>query len=230
MHLPYRGSVVKAMASAKNGYPSITKVLHQLPTIEDNSLRTKLNHLLKSYIVDIQHVTKNITKLIIRSPFAAANFKPGQFYRLQNFECNSINVENTKLSMESLALTGVSVDKNKGLISTIVLNTGGSSHLCTHLKKNEPIVFMGPTGTPTEIPHNQNIMLIGGGVGNAVLFSIGQALLSNSCKVLYFAGYKKVEDVFEQPSIEESSNTVVWCCEEKRSNHEEHRISLIMVI
>ena len=217
LHLPYRGSVVKAMASAKNGYPSITQVLNQIPNIKDNSspIYKKLNHLLKSYIVDIQHITKNITRLIIQSPLAAANFKPGQFYRLQNFECNSINTEGTKLSMESLALTGVSADKNKGLISTIVLNIGGSSHLCNYLKKNESIIFMGPTGTPTEIPHNQNIMLIGGGVGNAVLFSIGQALISNNCKVLYFAGYKKVEDVFDQSSIEASSSIVVWCCDEE---------------
>ena len=216
LHLPYRGSVVKAMASAKNGYPTITKVLNQCPPAKYTNLLTTLNHKLKAYVIDIENITKTITKLTILAPLAAANFKPGQFYRLQNFEYNSLNSENTQLSMESIALTGVSVDKSKGLISTIVLNTGGSSHLCNYLKKNEPIIFMGPTGTPTEIPHNQNIMLIGGGVGNAVLFSIGKALLSNNCKVLYFAGYKKVEDVFERSSIEESSSTVVWCCDETK--------------
>ncbi|AHX09632.1 FAD-dependent oxidoreductase [Ehrlichia chaffeensis] len=216
LHLPYRGSVVKAMASAKNGYPIITQALKQCLPIKDNLSLTKLNHKLIAHIVDIKHITKTITKLTISAPLAAANFKPGQFYRLQNFECNSLNIENTQFAIESLALTGVSVDKNKGLISTIVLNTGGSSHLCNYLKKNEPIIFMGPTGAPTEIPHNQNIILIGGGVGNAVLFSIGKALLSNNCKVLYFAGYKKLEDVFEPSSIEESSSTVVWCCDEKR--------------
>ncbi|RZB12280.1 glutamate synthase subunit beta [Ehrlichia minasensis] len=216
LHLPYRGSVVKAMASAKNGYQIITKVLNQYPPAKHANLLTTLNHQLKAYVIDIENITKTITKLTILAPLAAANFKPGQFYRLQNFEHNSLNIENTQLSMESIALTGVSVDKSKGLISTIVLNTGGSSHLCNYLQKNEPIIFMGPTGTPTEIPHNQNIMLIGGGVGNAVLFSIGKALLSNNCKVLYFAGYKKVEDVFEESAIEESSSTVVWCCDEAR--------------
>ena len=172
--------------------------------------------MLKSYILDVEYITKNITKLTILAPLAATNFKPGQFYRLQNFEHNSLNIENTKLSMENLALTGVSVDKDKGIISTLVLNAGGSSNLCNYLKKNEPIIFMGPTGTPTEIPANQNVMLIGGGVGNAVLFSIGQALLSNNCKVLYFAGYKKIEDIFEPSSVEKSSSTVIWCCNEKR--------------
>ncbi|WP_078400024.1 FAD-dependent oxidoreductase [Ehrlichia ruminantium] len=216
LHLPYRGSVVKAMASAKNGYSTITQLLKEYSQKKDDCFLKTVNHLLKAYILDVGYLTKNITKLTILAPLAAANFKPGQFYKLQNFEYNSLNIENTKLSIESLALTGVSVDKDKGTISTIVLNAGGSSHLCNYLKKNEPIIFMGPTGTPTEIPSNKNVMLIGGGVGNAVLFSIGQALLSHNCKVLYFAGYKKTEDIFEPSSIEKSSSNVIWCCNEKR--------------
>ncbi|MDE5063850.1 oxidoreductase, partial [Wolbachia endosymbiont of Drosophila chauvacae] len=60
----------------------------------------------------------------------------------------------------------------------------------------------------------KNIMLIGGGVGNAVLFSIGKACLENNNKVLYFAGYKKLSDVFKRALIERASNAVVWACEE----------------
>lgn len=57
-------------------------------------------------------------------------------------------------------------------------------------------------------------MLIAGGVGNAVLFSIGKACLENNNKVLYFAGYKKLSDVFKRALIERASNAVVWACEE----------------
>ncbi|WP_395462890.1 oxidoreductase [Wolbachia endosymbiont of Cantharis cryptica] len=60
----------------------------------------------------------------------------------------------------------------------------------------------------------KNIMLIGGGVGNAVLFSIGKACLENNNKVLYFAGYKRLNDVFKRTLIEQASNVVVWACEE----------------
>lgn len=58
-------------------------------------------------------------------------------------------------------------------------------------------------------------MLIGGGVGNAVLFSIGKACLENNNKVLYFAGYKKLNDVFKRTLIERASSAVVWTCEEE---------------
>ena len=52
---------------------------------------------------------------------------------------------------------------------------GGSSDLCALLKPGEPVILMGPTGTPTQIAANETVMLAGGGLGNAVLFSIGQA-------------------------------------------------------
>ncbi len=57
-------------------------------------------------------------------------------------------------------------------------------------------------------------MLIGGGVGNAVLFSIGKACLENNHKILYFAGYKKLSDVFKRALIERASSAVIWACEE----------------
>lgn len=57
-------------------------------------------------------------------------------------------------------------------------------------------------------------MLIGGGVGNAVLFSIGKACLENNNKVLYFAGYRKLNDIFKRILIEHASSAVVWACEE----------------
>jgi NAD(P)H-flavin reductase len=96
----------------------------------------------------------------------------------------------------------------------IVLEMGGSSSLCTHLKPGEPVVLMGPTGAPTEIPQNETVLLVGGGLGNAVLFSIGQAMRQAGCKVLYFAGYKKRVDVYKIDEIENASDLIVWCCDE----------------
>ena len=57
-------------------------------------------------------------------------------------------------------------------------------------------------------------MLVGGGLGNAVLFSIGQALRAANTKVLYFAGYKKIEDRYKVADIEAAADTIIWCCDE----------------
>ena len=96
------------------------------------------------------------------------------------------------LATEGLALTGAWTDPEAGLLSMIVLELGVSSRLCATLQPGQRVIVMGPTGTPTEIPTNESVLLAGGGLGNAVLFSIGRALRANGCKVVYFAGYRSI--------------------------------------
>ncbi len=116
--------------------------------------------------------------------------------------------------MEGLALTGAWVDREQGLVSTIVLEMGGSSNLCTNLRPGEPVVLMGPTGTPTEIEPGETVVFAGGGLGNAVLLSIGQAFRRAGSRVLYFAGYKKLVDRYKVAEIEAAADVVVWCSDE----------------
>ncbi len=86
---------------------------------------------------------------------------------------------------------------------------GGSSDLCALLEPGEPVIVMGPTGTPTEIEPGETVVLAGGGLGNAVLFSIGQAFRKAGSKVLYFAGYKKPSDRYKVEEIEAAADVVV---------------------
>jgi hypothetical protein len=195
------------MGGAKQGYPVVSRVLArqtpQAPAPE--ALVAKLNDEFRATVREVVRLTPTIVEVVVRAPQAARAFRPGQFYRLQNYEANATRFDGTTLAMEGLALTGASVDREQGLLSTIVLEMGGSSDLCTLLAPGEPVVLMGPTGTPTETPGGETVLLVGGGLGNAVLFSIGQALRWAGSRVLYFAGYKR---------IEEAADLVVWCCDE----------------
>jgi NADPH-dependent glutamate synthase beta subunit-like oxidoreductase/NAD(P)H-flavin reductase len=215
LHPSFAGNVVKAMGSAKQGYPVISRVLKRTPGQKDLSgFLANINTLLRAKIETINRLTPNIVEVVIKAPLAAKAFKPGQFYRLQNFETLAPLVNKTRFAMEGLALTGASVDPEKGLLSTIVLEMGGSSNLCQLLKPREPVVLMGPTGEPTEIPTNETVLLIGGGLGNAVLFSIGQSLREKGCRVLYFAGYKKLQDRYKIAEIEAAADQIIWCSDE----------------
>jgi hypothetical protein len=69
---------------------------------------------------------------------------------------------------------------------------------------------MGPTGAPTEIPDQSAVLLAGGGLGNAVLFSIARALKAQGNRVVYFAGYKNGADIFKREEIEASTDQVIW--------------------
>jgi len=217
LHPSFAGNVVKAMASAKQGYPAISRLLARTrpaSTGAPQDLIAKLNRELRATVEDVVRLTPNTVEVIVRAPMAARAFEPGQFYRLQNYETLAPRSKGTTLAMEGLALTGAWVDREKGLLSTIVLEMGGSSDLCALLKPGEPVILMGPTGTPTETPSGDTVLLAGGGLGNAVLFSIGQRLRELGTRVLYFAGYKRVADRFKIEEIERASDVVVWCCDE----------------
>lgn len=222
LHPSYFGNVVKAMGSAKQGYPVVTHALknitgNSLPISEAEFLETA-NRQLRATVHMVKRLTPNILEIVVHAPLAARKFEPGQFYRLQNFESLVPHIEfdgiRTRMAMEGLALTGAWVDHERGLISTIVLEMGGSSSLCAHLKPGDPVILMGPTGAPTEIPHGETVVLVGGGLGNAVLFSIGVALRRAGCKVLYFAGYKKLVDRYKVAEIENAADIIIWCCDE----------------
>ncbi|MDP9114923.1 MAG: FAD-dependent oxidoreductase, partial [Acidobacteriota bacterium] len=216
LHPSFAGNVVKAMASAKQGHPVVSRLLARrapagpLPS----DLLHKLNRELRAKVREVVRLTHNIVEVIVEAPMAARAFLPGQFYRLQNFESLAPRVGGSVLGMEGIALTGASVDREKGLLSTIVLEMGGSSDLCALLKPGEPVILMGPTGTPTETPEEETALLVGGGLGNAVLFSIGQQLRANGSRTIYFAGYKKIADRYKIEEIERAADVVVWCCDE----------------
>jgi len=217
LHPSFFGNVVKAMGGAKQGYPVISRVLTKVApasTAGDTEFFARLNGELRATVHEVIRLTPNIVEVVVRAPQAARKFRPGQFYRLQNFETLARTIDGTRLAMEGLALTGAWVDRDKGLVSTIVLEMGGSSDLCALLKPGEPVILMGPTGSPTEIHANETVTLVGGGLGNAVLFSIGQALRAAGSRVLYFAGYKKIIDRYKIAEIEAAADVVIWCCDE----------------
>ncbi len=107
---------------------------------------TRLDDELRATVHAVHRLTPTIVEVVVRAPMAARAFQPGQFYRLQNFETLSAQSNGTRLAMEGLALTGASVDRERGLLSTIVLEMGGSSDLCALLEPGEPVILMGPTG------------------------------------------------------------------------------------
>jgi NADPH-dependent glutamate synthase beta subunit-like oxidoreductase/NAD(P)H-flavin reductase len=220
-HPVYAGNVVKAMASAKDGFPEVVALFadelaalreEEQPAREESFARLveTLEENLIARVERVERLTDTIVEVVVRAPMQARKFHPGQFYRLQNYETGAPLLEGTRLTMEGLALTGAWVDKEAGLLSLIVLEMGASSRQCALLRPGQEVVVMGPTGTPTEIPEGETVLLAGGGLGNAVLFSIAKALKAAGNRVVYFAGYKDGKDLFKREEIEEATDQVIW--------------------
>ncbi|MFT7484348.1 MAG: NADPH-dependent glutamate synthase beta subunit-like oxidoreductase/NAD(P)H-flavin reductase [Candidatus Paceibacteria bacterium] len=222
-HPTYAGNVVKAMASARDGFPKVVETFAEELAHLDTSpqalearkadwrkLAHKLSFELDAKVHIVNRLTPTISEVVVHAPAAARNFEPGQFYRLQNYETEARVVDGTRLALEGIALTGAWKDDSKGLIGLIVLEMGVSSRLCALLQPGEPVILMGPTGSPTVIPKNEKIILLGGGLGNAVLFSIGKAMRDAGNEVIYFAAFKRGEDIFKREEIERAADVVIW--------------------
>ena len=222
-HPVYAGSVVRAMASAKDGAPHVEALFaDEIARLEAagqpardaawKAFAARLDDEWRATVVRVDRLTPTIVEVIVRAPAAARHFEPGQFFRLQNYEALAkvVGRAGSRLLMEGLALTGAWVDKPAGLLSLIVLEMGGSSRLCMSLQPGEPVVVMGPTGTPTETPAGESVVLAGGGLGNAVLFSIGRALRAQGSRVLYFAAYRQREDIYKIDEIEAAADQIIW--------------------
>ena len=216
LHPSFFGNVVKAMGGAKRGYPVVSRALAaiQASPVAGADLIAQCRDTLNATVHAVNRLTPTIVEVVVRAPAAARAFKPGQFYRLQNHEVLAPRTEDTVLGMEGLAMTGAWTDPVRGLVSVIALEMGGSSDLCALLRPGEKVVLMGPTGMPTHIPSNSTVALVGGGLGNAVLFSIGAAMRAAGSKVIYFAGYKAIRDRYKIQEIEHAADTIVWCCDE----------------
>ncbi len=176
----YSGSVVKALASSKEGYEAINKRLTNNAPSFKNSYKdfcTQLDYLLTSRVNKINILDDKTFELIIHSPLAAKNFKFGQFFRLQNYS------EDASKLIEPVALSPTDIDVEKDLISFIVFEVGKSTSVCKTLSENEKVVLMGPTGSPLEIPQNKKIVVVDSEVGNIGLLKV---LKENNNEVIFF--------------------------------------------
>jgi len=220
-HPRYAGNVVKAMASAKDGAPQIADLFaREIEAMSPDDLPSREARLERLWqfmddefrcrVVAVNRLTPTIIEVVVHAPQQARNFHPGQFYRLQNYEAEAQVIDGHPLLMEPLALTGAWVDRQRGLLSLIALELGASSRLCQRLKAGEPVIVMGPTGAPTEIVPGETVLLAGGGLGNAVLFSIAKGMREAGCRVIYFAGYKKPGDFFKRDDIEAGTDVVIY--------------------
>ncbi|MGH9914128.1 MAG: FAD-dependent oxidoreductase, partial [Pyrinomonadaceae bacterium] len=126
-HPVYAGNVVKAMASAKDGYEQVVALFAEEIAALDATNQQKRNESfaqlvqrlddqLIARVVRVDRLTPTIVDVVVRAPMQARKFHPGQFYRLQNFETTAPQIGGTRLMMEGLALTGAWVDKEQGLL------------------------------------------------------------------------------------------------------------------
>lgn len=215
LHPSFAGNVVKAMASAARAYPLITRLLEKRPAANEShaAFFARLGEALSTRLVAIEQRAPGFVELVIRAPTAAAAWRPGQFFRVQNYESLAPVVRGTSLAMEGIAAMPSMIDRANGFVSLLLATEGGSSELASVLKPGDPLALMGPNGTPLSLPEENVVLLAGAGFGTAALVPIAEAARAQGCVTLVFAGYPAADARFNQAELEAAADFVVWCYE-----------------
>ena len=215
-HPVFHGSVVKAIASGMRTYSKIldvfkTKLMQPSDDQHYQHFSEQMKQAFHASIVTISRKTKNILELAIQAPLAAKHFKPGQFYRLQNFESYAPHIDHTLLQMEPLALVAAECDHQRGILHFIVSENSASAKLCATLKPNDPITLMGPTGVRAKIPaEHETILIIGNQSSFAFLRSYGSELRKKGNRVIYVGQFTSADEVYCQTQLEQAADVIIW--------------------
>jgi NADPH-dependent glutamate synthase beta subunit-like oxidoreductase/NAD(P)H-flavin reductase len=229
LHPNFEGNVVKAMASAKLGYKQITEILnHQSATVRQAHGDYKLDFLVK--IEKIERLSDNVVELFVKAPLLALQTQVGQIFRLQNYHALAQKTDDQLLVMEGVAVTALSIDCESGIISGIVVETGGSTSLIKNFKVGEPCIFMGPSGKPTEIPKNETVVFVGGGRGNQPLTALAREFTKNGCEVIFFAGYRQKSFIVRKERMKESCAQLIIAIEDEVANEVYFQGSVVAAI
>ena len=233
-HPHYAGSVVRAMASAKDGYPYVVDALprgrrRSTPRASRRATRSARPSSRSSTrsssraVHQVNRLTPNIVEIVVHAPMAARKFQPGQFYRLQNYESYApvISAERdggdprqaqARLAMEGLALTGAWVDAEKGPARHHRARDGRQlAPLRGARARASRSSSWAPRASPPRSPRGDGAALRA--EASATRCSSPSRAPSRLLggKVLYFAGYRRGEDLFKREDIERWTDQVIWC-------------------
>lgn len=215
-HPVFHGSVVKAIASGMRTYPKILAALKdklsQVGEINEyKDFNAHMQYLFQASVVGNKRVARDVLELQIESPIAAKHFKPGQFYRLQNFETHAPEVQETLLQMEPLALVAANCDPAKGVLTFLVTENSATAKLTSLLKLGERVSLMGPTGVRTKIPaEHETILIIGDRSSFAFVRTYASAARAAGNRIIYFCLLEDECDLYDQTPLENATDMIIW--------------------
>lgn len=215
-HPVFHGNVVKAIASGLRTYPKILTIFQdRLQQHGDDAeykiFSQQIQEAFNSTITKITRQTDNVIELTIKAPQAVKHYKPGQFYRLQNYETDAQRLDTTTLQMEPLALITADIDTNNQTLTFIVIENGASSKLCATLKVGQSVALMGPTGARAKVAtEHETVLIIGNQLSIATLRSYGSALRAAGNRVIYLGQYKNRDELYCQTELEKAADVIIW--------------------
>lgn len=141
-------------------------------------------------------LTPTVTKMIIDAPLIVKHAEVGQFVMIR-----------VEADGERIPLTIAEKDINHGTIAIIFQVVGRSTHILNQLNVNDYIYDVaGPMGKPSELKGLSRVLLIGGGVGCAILYPIAEKLHQLGTEVYTIIGFRNQSLIFLEDQFVKVSN------------------------
>ncbi len=151
-------------------------------------------------IIEKEHFSKLVIKLVIEAPEIARSRKPGHFVIIR-----------VDKKGERIPLTIADADESKGTITLVIQRVGVSSSKLTDLEVGDTILDVsGPMGQATHLDKVGTVLCAGGGVGVAPLLPIVKGLKeAGNRRVTILAARSKDLIILEEQMKEYSDELII---------------------
>jgi ferredoxin/flavodoxin---NADP+ reductase len=155
-------------------------------------------------ITSREQLSPNVVRMEVQAPRVAKAYRPGQFAILRADEKG-----------ERIPLTIADADPGRGTITFIVQVIGFSTQRLCGLKAGDSIRDVaGPLGKPTELENFGHVVLVGGGVGTAVIYPQAKELKELGNYVSAVIGGRTKELVILEEPLRKICDQVVPCTDD----------------
>lgn len=111
-------------------------------------------------LVSVRRLADRVNEYVVYAPEVARHCKAGQFVILRVDEDG-----------ERVPFTVCDYSREDGTVCILVQEVGYTTALLARLKKGDRLAdFVGPLGNPTDLSSFKRILLVGGGIGSAVIY------------------------------------------------------------
>ncbi|MBF8246526.1 MAG: hypothetical protein ISN64_00835 [Rickettsia sp.] len=192
----YVGSVVKALASAKDSFFAIHNALmSKEPKYNYQLLYNEMKFKFTSCLVSIKKISSKILLLKVRSPSIATNFQPGQFCRLSSALHKEDNLFAPKF------FTIFDVDLYKGEIDFVISITDVKYQKIKKIfSRGSHISLLGPSGTGISINEQEYsskiVIFIAKDIRIASIYQIAKYFKLKKFKIILFLSFSTQEYMF----------------------------------
>ncbi len=145
-----------------------------------------------------------VRRIVVEAPRVAKHHQPGHFA-----------IVRVREGGERIPLTMADSDAQAGLITLVVQVVGATTELLCNLEAGQHILnVVGPLGKPTEIERFGHVVLVGGGVGTAVIHPQAPALKRAGNTVDAVIGGRSREYVIYEEELARHCDHVYPCTDD----------------